>query len=331
MSQPPKRRPSSKPEPPSDLSTVSQWDEALRAFFAECRRKNLSASTLQNYEWYLKGLRARQFLEDHGITSPADFNDGLLERFEVELFEAGLASGTVATFHRVFKNFARFCLDTGRWGVSKHVLNLKAPKEETRQPETFRPEELARLLKAASYERDRVIIELYVRTGLRLTELARLELEDIVDSPDGAYLRVRQGKGRKDRIVPLDTPGCQMSRKLQRYVERVRPSTTAHRALFLSIRKELEVRDPVTGAKALDYAPVKARAIQIMFRRLWFETGIHAHAHKARHTFATEALRAGVDPLALKRALGHTTLRMVDRYVQYNGQDLLRAWAKRSD
>jgi len=54
-------------------------------------------------------------------------------------------------------------------------------------------------------ERDRMLIEFMIRTGLRRSEVLNVRVDDIVDGNDGAYVRVRQGKGRKDRIVPLDT------------------------------------------------------------------------------------------------------------------------------
>jgi site-specific recombinase XerD len=73
------------------------------------------------------------------------------------------------------------------------------------------------------------------------------------------------------------------------------------------------------------------RSVHIVFRCLSQETGIHVHPHKFRHTFATRALAAGVDVMALQRVLGHTTLSMVSRYVHYQSDDLVRAWMNRRD
>jgi site-specific recombinase XerD len=60
-----------------------------------------------------------------------------------------------------------------------------------------------------------MIVELMLRTGLRLDELLGLVVDDVVEGPDGAYLRVRQGKGRKDRVVPVDSPKAKLSSKLR--------------------------------------------------------------------------------------------------------------------
>jgi integrase/recombinase XerC len=59
--------------------------------------------------------------------------------------------------------------------------------------------------------------------------------------------------------------------------------------------------------------------------------GIHVNPHKFRHTFATRALSAGVNVMALQKALGHTTLAMVSRYVHYQADDVLDAWKQRRD
>ena len=141
-----------------------------------------------------------------------------------------------------------------------------------------------------------------------------------MDSPQGAYLRVRQGKGKKDRAVPLDTPKDRLSSRLRRYVEKDRRKGGVERALFLSERS--------SGGQP---TPLTPDAIQTLFKRLTRETEIHINAHKFRHTFATRALSAGVDVMALQKALGHTTLAMVSRYVHYQKDDLLDAWRQRRD
>ncbi len=69
----------------------------------------------------------------------------------------------------------------------------------------------------------------------------------------------------------------------------------------------------------------------MILRRIGHDTGIHVHAQKFRHTFATRALAAGVDSLVLKHALGHSTLAMVQRYAHFQEQDVLDAWRARSE
>jgi integrase len=64
----------------------------------------------------------------------------------------------------------------------------------------------------------------------------------------------------------------------------------------------------------------------MLFKRISRESGVHVNPHQLRHTFAIRALSAGVDVMALQKALGHTTLAMVSRHVHYQRDDLLAAW-----
>jgi integrase/recombinase XerC len=296
------------------------WEKAVRSFLADCRRRNLAPATTDTYSSMLMNVRTQQFRKDHGVTTPAALTSKQLRTFETELTDAGLSSQSIIGYHRVLKTFAAFCIREG-YGVEESVLDVVGPKREQREPEVFSAADEKRLLEAAGNERDRLLVEFMLATGLRLQEVARVTIDDIVDSPDGAYIRVRQGKGRKDRIVPLDTPRNRLSRKLLRYAERSRASDAEERTLFLSTH----------GGHHGTGSPLTTRGIQITLRRLGEKANIHVHPHKFRHTFATRALSAGVDVMALQRALGHTTLAMVSRYVHYQKDDLLDAWRRRRD
>lgn len=320
MPQPAKRY--SRPNPPAGSRRADRvsWDQAVELFLAEGRRMNLSTATLQNYRAYLCGPRVRAYLSDRGLVGPADLTAEALRDLERELVGVELKPGTVATYHRVLKNFAGFCIREGI-GASEEVLLVAGPKLPQVEPDSFTDAEIARLFVALkSRPRDEILIRFMLQTGLRLQEVCNTTVDDVIESPDGWYVRVRQGKGRKDRIVPLDTPQERLSARLRRYVDRIRPRQTRSRALFLSARK-------LNG----EYGPLTRHGVQVLCQRLTEEIGIHVNAHKFRHSFATRALAAGVDVMALQRALGHSTLAMVSRYVHYQRDDLLRAWQTRRD
>lgn len=296
------------------------WETAVTRFLGDCRRRNLAPATTDTYASILTNARTEQFRSDYAIFSAADLTSDKLKAFESDLLDAGLSARSVTGYHRVLKTFASFCLQEG-YSRDETILQVVGPKLEQHEPESFTPEEEKRLLAAADNERDRLLVAFMLATGLRLQEVAHVTIDDIVESPSGAYVRVRQGKGRKDRIVPLDTPHNRLSQKLLKYAERSRPKGSSERALFLSSRSDsLGVVKPLTG-----------RGIQIVLYRLGQVTGIHVHPHKFRHTFATRALSAGVDVMALQKALGHTTLTMVGRYVHYQKDDLLESWRRRPD
>jgi integrase/recombinase XerD len=310
-----RRVPSAAPAPP-DRAT---WDGAVAAFLGDCRRRNLSPATIETYRWVLAGVRLTTFRRDQRITAPARLTGEQLKAFELELVDAGLRPGSVAVFHRSLRTFLGFCRSEGL-GVGDAVLEVRGPRQPREEPETFTADEERRLLETAHTERDRILIEFMLRTGLRLSEVAAVTVDDIITSPDGAYVRVRQGKGRKDRAVPLDTGSTKFSRRLRAYITASRPVDSREPALFLARHRE-------DGA----IVPLTAHGIKTMLTRLGVAAGVQANPHKFRHTFATRALSAGVDVMALQRALGHTTLAMVSRYVHYQKDDLLEAWRRRRD
>ncbi len=309
-------------DPPIVPASASpDWSNAVDGFLRDARSRNCSPATIDNYRMYLTGARAEQFLRDYEIRSVSDVTSEHLRDFQAELLDAGLSAGTVATFHRVLRNFLGFCRRRG-WGVGADSLEVAPPPLATVEPETYTETEERRILAATRSGRDRFLVEFMLRTGLRLGEVAAVTIDDIVTSTEGSYLRVRQGKRREDRIVPLDTGKYPFSRNLYWYLRNERPADAKDRHLFLTTR-----RDPVTG----EFGPLAPQGIKTLLRRIGQDTGIHVHAHKFRDTFATQALAAGVDSLVLQRALGHSTLAMVNRYVHFQTRDLLGAWRARSD
>jgi integrase/recombinase XerC len=301
-----------RPAPPlPEKPTKPLWDICVDRFLLSCRAKDLSINTIKLYTSCLTGERTTTFRQDHGIDRPSAFTGELLQTFELELRDAGMEASSVGTYHKTVKRFAYWC-DTHGYDIDRSVLGVEAPRKEQKRPEVYTDAEVKKLMAAAVCPRDRVIIELFYRTGLRLDELISLDVDDIVNAPEGVYLHVRRGKGRKQRIVPLDSATHRMSKVLTNYLVKIRPQSE-YSALFLNRSRR----------------PMGAEAVKRLLARLGEKCGIHAHAHKFRHTFATQAIRDGVDVLTLQRVLGHATLGMVSHYVQYDAGSLTAAWAKR--
>ena len=150
------------------------------------------------------------------------------------------------------------------------------------------------------------LITLLLDTGLRVSELADLRLDDVI--ADG-FLRVR-GKGNKERLVPL---GSVSHRRLTEYVSRDRPRPIAAFVDHLFL--------------ARDGRPMTAVAVKHAFRRIGARAGlagVRTNPHTFRHTFAKLYLVNGGDLFSLQRILGHTTLDMVRRYVDLDAGDVKR-------
>jgi len=145
-----------------------------------------------------------------------------------------------------------------------------------------------------------VLLRVAYGCGLRLSELTHLQVTDI----DSArmVIHVRQGKGRKDRLVPLSV---RLLEELRAYWRVCRPRTW----LFPGHKPER----PITGSN-----------IQRRFGRLVRQVGLSKHCsmHTLRHSYATHLLEAGVDLLTLKALLGHTSLETTARYLHVSTQRL---------
>lgn len=156
----------------------------------------------------------------------------------------------------------------------------------------------------ASGARNSAMVWTFLDTGLRRSELVNLKLADA--HIEEGYLRVL-GKGNKERVVPL---GVHCQRMLLRYRDHFRPipdlANIDH--FFLS----------------LDGNSLSKNSVGLIIARLGKRTGVsRLHPHLLRHTFATRYLINGGDVFTLQRILGHTTLAMVNHYVQLASSDVV--------
>lgn len=174
-------------------------------------------------------------------------------------------------------------------------LPIALPKKPQRIPELFTRDEVARLLAACPNPKHRMMLGTCYGAGLRVSELVALQVRDI-DGEQG-LLRIVQGKGAKDRLVPI---GQTLLDQLRRYWCLYRPRIW----LFPS-------RDPAhgisisTAQKAFRAAVARAKIDKI--------GGIHA----LRHAYATHQLASGMPIHTLKVVLGHNNLHSTERYLHW--------------
>jgi len=244
-----------------------------------------------------------------------------LRGFMGDLTRRGQARRSVARAVSTLRTFYRF-LGT-RYGVAANpARGLRLPRPERRLPAVLdrrQMEELFTLAERAARDggfqevRDLAMLELFYGTGMRLGELAGLNLSDVDVVADQVKVR---GKGRKERILPV---GRSAGRALRVY-ERERATLLAglptgrgdHRALFLAR----------TGRR------LSPRSVQLAVRRhlrLFGErTGLKVHS--LRHTFATHLLDAGADLRAVQELLGHTSLSTTQVYTHTSVERLKRVY-----
>jgi len=172
-----------------------------------------------------------------------------------------------------------------------------------RLPEILSREELARLFAVAAHLKSRTFLMLAYGTGLRLSELCHLRVSDIDSHADRMCIRVEQGKGAKDRYVPLADDVLQ---RLRAWWRSARPQPW----LFAA------VRDPAR--------PMEPKTAQRWYRAACAQAGITKRGgiHTLRHCYATHLLEAGVDLHSLSQWLGHRHVSTTTRYLHLTRPDV---------
>lgn len=245
---------------------------------------------------------------ERGIGSPREVTKPVLERFQRYLFFYRKESGEPLALRRQsvclvhLKGFFRWLAKQNHIGSNPASdLDLpRLPPRPLKQPMTL--EQVETLLALPNLAdplglRDRVMLEVFYSTGIRRAELARLALYD-VDAPGGSVF-VRQGKGRKDRVVPI---GERALAWLAKYQTQVRPQYVIdpnETALFLS-----------ADGHALSLDAITAR-----MRPYFREAGVRGGTcHLLRHTMATQMLEHGADIRFIQEMLGHAKLDTTQQY-----------------
>jgi integrase/recombinase XerD len=279
------------------------------AFFEWMRVKNYSERTVENRQHYLE--RFTVWCIERGITQPAEVTKALLERYQRHLYHYRKENGQPLTFGSQFTHlvpvraFFKWC------ARQNHTLynpagELEMPRLEKRLPKhVLTASESDRVLNQANVTdplglRDRAILETFYSTGMRRRELSGLKLYDL-DIERGTIM-VRQGKGKKDRMIPI---GSRALAWIDKYVLEVRPTLARQPddgTLFLSNQGDTfspnrltqMVREYVDGA----------------------QLGKSGACHLFRHTMATLMLENGADIRFIQAMLGHAELSTTQIYTQ---------------
>jgi integrase/recombinase XerC len=225
---------------------------------------------------------------------------------------------TVHHYYAVLKAFFNWCLREG-FIMESPLAKIKVVNPRPKVIQPYTPQEISMMLAVCDYDyahnakflgsRNRVIVLMLLDTGLRVTELAGIQLED-VDTGCG-WIKVK-GKGERERVVRI---GTATQKSLWRYLM-YRPNAE---------RTHLWLTE--------EGMPFRSEGIQIMIRRLKQRAGITSkgNCHRFRHTFALNFLRADKNPFNLQYLLGHSDLRMVRHYTATLGmEDALEAHIKAS-
>jgi integrase/recombinase XerD len=290
------------------------WASGMGQFAAWCGERGLSdaiqvtRSVMEAYQRHLAFVRSGQpRTSRQGRSRAAPAADG----------PAGhpLTSGRQRARLHAVRRFYTWAVRQGHVPANP-AADLEYPRLSKRLPDVLSADEVAAVLGGCdlgSLEgvRDRAFIELLAATGLRRTEACRLVLADL--DPERGIVRVREGKGRKDRYVPA---GARAFAWLSRYLTEVRP------------RWALSVADDVVFLRP-DGRPVTDGLMGGRVHRLLALAGItkRGACHLFRHTFATGLLENGCDIRLIGAMLGHSNLSATAVYTHVGVGLLVQAHA----
>jgi integrase/recombinase XerC len=311
---------------------------AIEKFLAYLRSVNASPHTLRNYASDLEQFYGYLTPPDSPPVKLADIDHRLIREYLGYLHDQKLKKSSLARKLAALRSFLKFCAREGmvRENVARLVATPKLPK---RVPSILSAEEMnefldglatvgtsrakrrtARASEAAQgaavllLERDRAILELLYASGLRVSELTSLNLEDI-DRKE-RMLRVI-GKGNKERIIPY---GSKAEEALQRYWP-IRAKFLARSgsrgeagAVFLNQQGRRMANRSV--------ARVVKKYVRLM------NVNWDLHPHSLRHAFASHLLLDGADLRAIQELLGHSSLSTTQRYTHASIRQLMEVYDK---
>jgi integrase/recombinase XerC len=301
---PPAPAPNSPDEPPSDPLS----EAFLRHLEVE---RNVSPRTVANYRHALRRIRlSRRDLPGWEQLTADDFR-----RYLMRLAADGIAKPTVRLHFAALRTFYRFLAE--RHDLKTNPLKqVQLPKTSRKLPIVLSQTQVDELLSAPlrapkekqapawTPQRDAAMLELFYSSGLRLSELAGLDVDHI--DPYTESVRVL-GKGRKERVIPVGAPALRAI-QLYRHAAEVRTGP-----LFLNKSRER----------------IGVRAIWSMLKKCLRHTSIplEVSPHKLRHSFATHLLDAGADLRSVQALLGHENLSTTQIYTHVSVERLRTAYA----
>lgn len=306
--------------------------EHLKAFLEHLRlNENASAHTVRAYDSDLAQYLV--FLSAHlkkrvSELRPEDLDHLGARAFIADLNKRGHSKSSAARKLSAIRAFGRYLRREGTIEGDPTAL-VGTPKREQRIPNHLAVQEMSTLLDAPDTSdplgrRDKAILELFYASGLRLSELVGLDLDDV--NLSGRVVRVL-GKGRKERIVPFNKTTADALRAWLADREGVRPGSDPRRR-GESAAPRRRVREPLF----LNYqgGRLSTRSVDKLVRRYVAQSstrmGISPHA--LRHSFATHLLEAGADLRAIQELLGHARLSTTQRYTHVNAAQLLETYRK---
>jgi len=299
------------------MASYSQWLEKFGEYLAT--ERNYSRATVEGYGSDLAEFGA--FLRDYfklgevNEIALAKIDRAAVRAWLNQLYQ-GLTPASIERHLASARSFFRFLIRQGAADANPAKL-VRSPKKQRKLPKVLSPDEVFALLEtpeAVSAEgiRDRAILELFYASGMRVSELAGLNL----DSVDLSRRLVRVfGKGSKERVVPINDTSAQRLKEWLSVRSRFRKlvlNKDSEQALFLNRR----------GRR------ISKQSLELMFKKYLKKSKIlrPATPHTLRHSFATHLLDSRMGIRSIQELLGHSSLSTTQKYTHAGIKEIMEAY-----
>jgi integrase/recombinase XerC len=288
---------------------ATKW---LTDFFEQLTvEKRASEHTVKSYQRDIKHLT--NYCTNKSIPQWADLKQSDIRSHIANRHRQGIGSSSLQRELSAIRSFYNFLLKKCL-ADSNPAQYVKAPKQARKLPKTLDVDQITGLLEAGTNSvleiRDLAMFELFYSSGLRLGELAALNLNDI-DLADNS-LMVRLGKGGKSRMLPI---GSKAVIAINNWLEqRLKNVAATESAVFISTR----------GTR------LGERSIELRLELWCKKKGIaeHIHPHMLRHSFASHLLESSQDLRAVQELLGHSNISTTQIYTHLDFQHLAEVYDK---
>jgi len=291
--------------PAADAAAPPDWLDAYLGYLATQRRA--APLTLENYRRDLQ--RLHRLADGRG---PAELSVQDIRRFVARLHAQGLEGRSIARVLSAWRGLFRWLIR--QCGVIRvnPAEGVRAPKSPQRLPRVLSPDQAQALLDAEPGDRlevrDRAMFELFYSSGLRLAELAALDVGGGLDLVE--RLVTVRGKRGKTRSVPVGTQAAAALRDW--LVQRGGVTAAADPALFIT-RSGGRMSPSAIRSRLARWAKVHG-------------LGVHVHPHMLRHSFASHLLQSSGDLRAVQELLGHASIRSTQVYTHLDFQHLAKVY-----
>ncbi len=267
----------------------------IESFVNWVRRRNPTARTWRDY-----GYDLAQFVAVVGDCPPAALTFHDVDRFVSQQAAQGYQPATINRRLAAITALYTFLADEDPTLVCPVLPHRHQLRQRQGLPRPVAEADLQRFFAVIPDARDRAMFLLMLRCGLRIAEVAQMRLSDLYLDEAPPRLLVR-GKGSKERAVYLSP---QVERALRRYLT-ARPAVACD-AVFLSYQ----------------HAGLSTTAIHKRLMRYRAAAGVQLTAHRLRHTFANDLVRADVPVTSIQKLLGHAWLDSTQTYVAANDRQV---------